>query len=315
MPVAIVGAILYHLLLVLMALYLPAGGGGLREAPRILLDTRRATPLVEPIMPPELTQKTPNQSKPSHEVDLASLLPRPAVKESVSARPAPAIPASPKPSASLIEAPKVETARADVTQMSAPVAPQIQAPPPPKTEPPKLAFESVRSANAATVAGAPKLDLPRGTVEEAARGAMKEGGRGLTVGDYETAPGGVGDVLGRSAVPGRTGAQMELLSDPQGVDFRPYLTQVLASVRRHWKDVIPESARLGMRGRVALQFAIGRDGQVLKLVIAAPSGTRSFDLAAVAGVSASVPLPPLPADFKGDQIRLQMNFSYNMPAQ
>jgi hypothetical protein len=37
--------------------------------------------------------------------------------------------------------------------------------------------------------------------------------------------------------------------------------------------------------------------------------------AAVAGISASVPFPPLPSEFKGDRIVLQMNFAYNMPRQ
>ena len=54
-----------------------------------------------------------------------------------------------------------------------------------------------------------------------------------------------------------------------------------------------------------------RHGSVPKLVIATSSGTEAFDRAAVAGVSASNPFPPLPAEFKGDQIRLQLAFSYN----
>ena len=58
---------------------------------------------------------------------------------------------------------------------------------------------------------------------------------------------------------------------------------------------------------------IDRHGGVPKLVIATSSGTEAFDRAAVAGVSASNPFPPLPAEFKGDQIRLQLAFSYNAP--
>ena len=34
--------------------------------------------------------------------------------------------------------------------------------------------------------------------------------------------------------------------------------------------------------------------------------------AAVAGISASNPFPPLPGDFKGNQVRLQFNFAYNL---
>jgi TonB family protein len=96
-----------------------------------------------------------------------------------------------------------------------------------------------------------------------------------------------------------------------GVDFKPYLQRVLLSVKQHWLAVIPESVRLGRRGKVALQFSIARDGQVPKLVIASPSGADALDRAAVAGVSASVPFPPLPTEFKGDKIVLQFNFAYN----
>jgi len=66
---------------------------------------------------------------------------------------------------------------------------------------------------------------------------------------------------------------------------------------------------------VAIQFSIARDGKVPKLVIAAPSGADTLDRAAVAGISASTPFPPLPAEFKGDRVVLQFNFTYNMPRQ
>jgi len=114
-------------------------------------------------------------------------------------------------------------------------------------------------------------------------------------------------------VPARPRSSLELLSDPQGVDFRPYLIGILSTVRRNWLAVMPESARLGRRGKVQIQFAISRDGRVPKLVIALPSGTDALDRAAVAGVSASNPFPPLPPGFRGDQVRLQFTFLYNMP--
>jgi TonB family protein len=96
------------------------------------------------------------------------------------------------------------------------------------------------------------------------------------------------------------------------VDFKPYLIRILAIVKRNWLAVIPEAARMGRQGRVQIQFALNRDGSIPKLVIAASSGTQSLDLAAVSGVSASAPLPPLPDDFHGDQVRLQLTFSYNL---
>jgi TonB family protein len=80
-------------------------------------------------------------------------------------------------------------------------------------------------------------------------------------------------------------------------------------------SVIPESVKMGRRGQVLIQFIIDRKGGVPKLVIATSSGTEAFDRAAVAGVSMSNPFPPLPAEFKGDQIRVQLAFSYNAPSR
>jgi len=65
---------------------------------------------------------------------------------------------------------------------------------------------------------------------------------------------------------------------------------------------------------VVLKFAIDRHGAVPQLEFASPTGT-DFDRAAIAGISASVPFPPFPPGFNGDQIRLQMAFAYNQVPQ
>jgi TonB family protein len=113
--------------------------------------------------------------------------------------------------------------------------------------------------------------------------------------------------------PGKMGSSLQLKSDPQGVDFRPYLVKVLAAVRRNWFAIYPESAKLGSRGRVTLEFSIDRSGGIPKLRISSPSGVQALDRAAVAAMSASTPLPSLPSEFHGDRIILQMVFAYNMP--
>jgi len=148
-------------------------------------------------------------------------------------------------------------------------------------------------------------------VSEAVAAVSRRPGGGLIVGDEAIQAPGLGESLSQKAAPGRMGSSLELLSDPQGADFRPYLIKVLSAVRRNWFAVIPESARMGRRGRVLIQFAISRDGRVPKLVIATPSGAEPLDRAAVAGISASNPFPPLPTEFRGDQIRLQLSFVYN----
>ena len=83
-----------------------------------------------------------------------------------------------------------------------------------------------------------------------------------------------------------------MLSDPQNVDFQPYLLQVLQVVKRNWLTVIPDAARTGRRGVVTIRFIIDKNGAISSLVISTPSGTGVFDRAAIAGMSMSNPFPP-----------------------
>jgi TonB family protein len=152
---------------------------------------------------------------------------------------------------------------------------------------------------------------PGQMVENAIQELSRTGNTGRQAVGDDFGTGGISGQLPPS--PGNTGSNIELLSDPKGVDFRPYLMQVLAAVRRNWYAVIPESARLGfVKGRTLIQFAIVQDGHVSKLVIATSSGSQPLDRAAVAGISASHPFPPLPAEYKGNDIRLQFSFLYNI---
>ena len=108
-------------------------------------------------------------------------------------------------------------------------------------------------------------------------------------------------------------SNFQLKSDPMGVDFHPYLLQVLTEVKLNWSAVYPTAARLGTRGLVTLEFSILKNGDVQKIVFNGQSGSVALDQAAVSAISASNPLPSLPKDFKGDRIVLQMTFMYNIP--
>jgi TonB family protein len=279
------------------------------------------TPLVAP--PTELTQKVPNKGKVSKEFNVEALLPRPRIQIPQSApsttRPAAQRPAPPavQPPAPLPEPPKIEAAAREnppkFAEAVPPAPPQIQV-----QEKPKLAFENVGtpSSSSAKGSGIAKAIGPTGSaVDQAVRNLAHGGssGGGITVGDAGSGAGGIGEAINQAPAPGKRGSALELLSDPMGVDFRPYLLQILSTVRRNWFSVMPESANFGRRGKVALQFAISRDGSVVKIVFASQSGAESLDRAAVASISMSHPFPPLPAEYKGDTIRLQFTFQYNMP--
>jgi len=314
--VSAAGAAGIHLLLAGLLWWMPAAPVSVRPAPQIVVDIRKSTPLVAPPVPFRLTQKEPQRGKPAAEVDISALLPRPAVQQPQprgSARPFQPPPGAPetRPGRELdFDVPQMEIAQALPPQ--APALPGVQPPAPPKPAPVKRdnPFEPVGAASVPS--SQPRLALPGAAVQETVKSVVKgAGGAGLTVGDV--AGGGVSEGIVQAPRPGRPGSTLELLSDPKGIDFRPYLVQVLASVRRNWYAVMPESARLGARGRVVVQFIISRSGQVPKLVIAVPSGFDALDRAAVASISASNPFPPLPAEFSGGEIRLQLVFSYNMP--
>lgn len=290
---------------------------------------QKVTPLVAPP-----TQREPNRGPLSKEFSVESLLPRPPLRvpaavppmsSAADARkpaPAPARPAPrpPAPTRTLPDAPKFEPPNAALAQAMPPATrlPAAPAPPPQieTQEKPKIAFEAPSRPGSGTPVpglGPGRLPMPSGSVAEAARAAMRQGAGGTTVGDIDLpGSGGLGGGVNLPGSAPRDTSTVEMLSDPQGVDFKPYLIRVLAAVRRNWRAVIPESARLGRQGRVQIQFAIARDGSVPKLVIAMPSGTDALDRAAVAGISASNPFPPLPSSFKGEQVRLQLTFTYNM---
>ena len=89
---------------------------------------------------------------------------------------------------------------------------------------------------------------------------------------------------------------MDVLSDTMGVDFGPYLARVLHDVRENWYRIIPESARapLMKKGKVSIEFAILKNGQVAGLQIVGTSGDVALDRAAYGGITASKPFPPLP---------------------
>jgi len=317
-------SVLLHVSAVVAAISLP------REfwvavTPHRLAQIRLIAPLLAPRF--ELTQKEPNRGKVTKEIDYESLLPRPhlTVPPTPRSTPGSGVPAPPpppveavKPSVPLPEPPKIEVAQNRIPEpLGQPAAP---ATPPPQIQidekaKPKLVFETP-AAMAGSPTGVPRgigrVPAPVTSVDEAIRAAARQStSGGVAVGDLGDGPGGLGEAVHLPGAQGRQGSRVELLSDPMGIDFRPYLTRILASVRRNWFAVIPESAKLGRTGRVQIQFAISRDGRVPKLVIASPSGAEALDRAAVAGISASNPFPPLPPEFRGGEIRLQFTFLYN----
>jgi TonB family protein len=139
-------------------------------------------------------------------------------------------------------------------------------------------------------------------IQDAARAAAARRGSGQ-VGDG-------GDFGLGTGAHGRQLGNLEVLSDTMGVDFGPYLQRILQDVRQNWYNAIPVSAQ-DKKGKLAIEFAIGKDGKVMGMRLVASSGDTPLDRAAWAGITASDPFPPLPSEFGGEYLALRFRFFYN----
>jgi TonB family protein len=122
---------------------------------------------------------------------------------------------------------------------------------------------------------------------------------------------------GGGAGDGYLGGAVQMLTPDQGVDFNSYLARVVASVKRYWYSVMPESARMGDRGRVVIDFKIMRDGSVPmpEPLLRMTSGKEPLDRAAMNSIRGASPFEPLPSAFSGPYIELRFIFLYNLPLE
>lgn len=276
-------------------------------------------------MPPDLmTQREPKRGKVSKQIDLADLTPSRASRATTGGRPSvrrfelpkqPAPVQTAKNSAPQIlpQAPPIEASAKTAPALGSPAGlPVAKAPPPPK--PPDNPFQDI--GDSGPLNPHPTLAAPKATVDEAVKGLVQQANsQRLAISDDVPDRGAVGTPGALEQAPAQHAA-VELETDANGADFKAYLQMILKIVRGNWRRVIPESARMGtLRGRTVVEFIIDRDGNIPKLVIADPSGSEPLDRAAVAGLSMSNRLPPLPAGYKGYQVRLAFTFAYNMPTQ
>ncbi len=184
-------------------------------------------------------------------------------------------------------------------------------PPPPKTDN-SLRFEDVKPETG----GGGKFRLPSMTPGQAIQESMQTAARGgYHPGQVGPGGGGDSDMQFNNLHPNFSTEAPIILSDTRGVDFGPYLARIVYIVRRNWYSVIPESARLGEKGRSAVVFEILKDGSVPQLRLVGSSGSDPLNRAAVAGIHASIPFPPLPDEFTGNHLVLQFIFLYNLAPQ
>jgi len=211
--------------------------------------------------------------------------------------PAPA-PAPERPPSDLPEAPKPQ-----IPITSAPTAPTQPVTPAPSH------LEPVAPATPANPSH-PNLQLPQSSpgklIQDQISEAISQGRR--QGGIYSGGPG-----VPRAGGPG-VGEGYQILSDTQGVDFSAYITRLLATLKRNWIAVMPESAKWD-KGVVFTTFQINPDGSVPPPdpQLERTSGREPLDNAAISAIHASNPFEPLPSQFHGPYLKLRIIFIYNIP--
>ena len=190
----------------------------------------------------------------------------------------------------------------------APTPPEAEIAPKPPQREAQLRLLNIPTAPPRGKSGfqTPFARTPGQAIRQSLEAAVQDQGLGAGVG-----PGNSEDQL-QNLNPSFSTSGPVILSNTRGVNFGPYLARVVYIVRRNWYAVIPEAARLGEKGRVALVFEIVKDGGVNQLRLISSSGSQALDLAALASIKASNPFPPLPSEFTGKRLVLEFIYFYNM---
>ncbi len=91
---------------------------------------------------------------------------------------------------------------------------------------------------------------------------------------------------------------------------RSYYTAIRRAVNTRW--IMPPDARHQFRpGRLTVDFTIGREGTLLRMVVIQSTGNPSLDHAGFEAIRSAAPFPPLPEELqKFSQLDIRMHFDY-----
>src|SRR5437879_4952721 len=160
----------------------------------------------------------------------------------------------------------------------------------------------------------PRFSSPGRMRDQSAQQSRQSGGSGIEAFGGRI-PGGSPPGYGGGGGGGEGYGAVQMLTPTEGVDFNDYLARVVASVKRNWYSVMPESVDLGEKGKVILRFRIMSNGTVpnAEPQLEGSSGKEPLDRAASSSIRTSSPFEPLPPAFSGPFIELRFIFLYNLP--
>jgi protein TonB len=98
-----------------------------------------------------------------------------------------------------------------------------------------------------------------------------------------------------------------LFFDPEGADFTRWINHFKSEVYRNW--IIPEPARMGIRGQVGIEFTVDRSGKITRITQMSSAGMPALDRAASNALQGS-DLLPLPDDYPAGSVTMRVTFVY-----
>jgi TonB family protein len=103
---------------------------------------------------------------------------------------------------------------------------------------------------------------------------------------------------------------VDVLSDTQGVQFGPYLRNLLAHVRKSWPAFMPNDEAKRGESTVIVEFEILPNGKIAHdAKIASSSGDAEVDQAAIFAVRYWKIFDPLPQEFHGPSLKVRVTFA------
>lgn len=112
------------------------------------------------------------------------------------------------------------------------------------------------------------------------------------------------------------GNDVEILSDSEGVDFKPYIAKIVPILLHSWAPLVPDEVKSPSRkvGPVKIRFSILPSGllEPKSMMLESRSGDVALDRSVWGAIQGSA-FPPLPTEFKGPRLTLRFVFQYNPP--
>ena len=109
----------------------------------------------------------------------------------------------------------------------------------------------------------------------------------------------------------------DVLSDTQGVNFKPYINSVRHKIHDKWIPLLPAEAQPPERHQAvtSIRFTIKPDGTIAAMRLDDSADDDLMDRAAWDAITGVGKLPPLPEKFHGPNLELRVHFNVNQKPQ